>query len=100
MLELYLELGKASLAVPLLEQQLHDAQEGATRLELLCRLISLQVSSSGCMLCSGADLRVLCQGMMWASAQCHSSCLLGSISQPLCSAGMLAIRCMPQLLPF
>lgn len=55
MLELYLELGLASQAVPLLEQQLHDAQEGAARLELLCRLVSLQVSTGGCMLCSGGQ---------------------------------------------
>lgn len=55
MLELYLELGLASQAVSLLEQQLHNAQEGATRLELLCRLVSLQVSTGGCMLCSGGQ---------------------------------------------
>ena len=55
MLELYLKLGMASRAVPLLEQQLHDAQEGAARLDVLCQLVSLQVSTGGCMLCSGAQ---------------------------------------------
>ena len=100
MLELYLELGKASQAVPLLEQQLHDAPEGAARLDVLCQLVSLQVSTGGCMLCSGGPgyLRVLCPGMLWATSQSHSSCWLRSRSQQLwrCSAGLLAIRCMPQ----
>ena len=99
MLELYLKLGMASQAVPLLEQQLHDAQEGAARLDVLCQLVSLQVSTAGCMLCSRAQpfegaLPRHDVGFLNVTQQ-----LLAAQQEPAswrCPTGLLAIRCMPQ----